>query len=1437
MSQKFQLNEDQQKAVKYHGEKPLLIDAGPGSGKTRVLIEKIKYLVGEKRIDPETLLIITFSNKAANELIERLVDSDLSNEDVNKMHISTIHSFCFTLLKDFGFSLDVLDENERNVMHVYKNLNKLGFVDEKFFKKRHVPALLKKFSEFTSFKVDIDRFEKYVQENFTVSQEYIDFINETQEEMGENYSFPEMEVKDNEDFKSSWYNARYNNIVNAYRIYLELLERDGYIDYSLLQSRALNFLNNNQNIVNSLRYKNILIDEFQDTDPIQMNIFEILMKNADSFTVVGDGEQSIYAFRGADVKFFNEFEKKYGAEVIPLQTNYRSTRSIVNFTENFIINDRPKDSKKQLHADENNNGPDESVFYITSQDKEFEATKIAKIIKHLKKSRKITNYSDVGILTRSVKGRINDLTMALKNEGIMFDDIGNEDLLEQNEIKSIILLIFFLIENGEKPHIRTKWEKEWLNLSGFASATFESFKTFKLSEKTREILLKIDEEYKNEVLATEKMVYKEKTGKTSRIKKFDGVFNRDEETLIEIFKRVNKPSISNLSAKTLLDFGVDDKHDLKFFNDLIKLKNKIITEKNKDMKYMDRTTLLEIYYDLLELINYLNHDFVEDEHNHEEIFNLAILSNILYNTEEIITRNNIETMFWYLYHNIENYDSKKIDSGDEVQIMTVHKSKGLEFPVVFVHGIQKDTFPAKFKDDEYALTGLFGEPRFPTPYKFYGYEKEMDDDKKQKDHYLDERRILYVAMTRAEDILILSQRENRKGELPDIKGIDFDSCPLIVDDYSTLPQIQSTLKEDDYGELLELSFTSVKNYNLCPFKYQLKNHFNFKESDNIYIRKGNISHRLLDRVHKASIKGDGSERIIENLPKSIKEKNTKVIENIKKYQNNFLKDVKVLDSELKFQFEVKEDNDKKYVITGQIDLIYQRNGKIGIMDFKATSRFKLEEHKKQLYIYLMAVKDNLKYKDTKIEELAVYLLNSQKIKYYDVDEDFIKNYSIEIDEIANKIQDNNFEMNRSTQCNSCTFNFICENDKDLDFDISDVVEIIDTPSVDVDSGNTFDTHNGEDVDIDDRMEQLVNERRKLEEIKRENIRIKRLKNELTDIDTHKRDDPKLGFELPDYTGFEDIGDKYDISVFKEFVPQSLNISLSEAIGEILSNEHPIHIDRLSKLLLNHLNETKVTKTIKNQILNEIAENDLGVVNGTFIYMDQSNIKFDTQSNVKSNTNLLVMPRIPNNRPIEYISTKELMEGMFIVVDRFYGYNQKTLYGETGRLFGFEHISNKTSGYLDDAFTELKSTNRIIISEDGKIKTLSLKNYQERIDELKNLYEAREKTTYELVEKRFPSPQITYDRFIESIDNSNEEFYAQIESALNIIDAAPGHTPKVKNKLKTSLNTLKSLLDKIDELAIDLAISSSNSGENPNPNKVETLLDDLTKLTESVKDYK
>jgi len=236
----IELNKYQKKAVKYYGKKPLLIEAGPGSGKTRVIIERVKFLL-RKNMDPKSFLIITFSNKAARELKDRLKeDEEIDDETINLMQISTVHSFCYKLLiEKTNTNYKILDDDygTKKNMFIYKNRERLGFKKESTLTRGKVKAVVDAFDKYSTFNVDTDKLVEYIKENEPVPQDYIDFINE---EFRINKRFPRSKIifdnkkknlKNPEDYhgyNESWYNALHLQVAKAYPIYLELLEKNNY---------------------------------------------------------------------------------------------------------------------------------------------------------------------------------------------------------------------------------------------------------------------------------------------------------------------------------------------------------------------------------------------------------------------------------------------------------------------------------------------------------------------------------------------------------------------------------------------------------------------------------------------------------------------------------------------------------------------------------------------------------------------------------------------------------------------------------------------------------------------------------------------------------------------------------------------------------------------------------------------------------------------------------------------------------------------------------------------------------------------------------------------------------------------------------------------------------------------------------------------------------
>ena len=1043
------LNEDQEAAVMYDGKKPLLIEAGPGSGKTTVLIERVKYLLNNKCIDPESLLVITFTKKAANELKTRLSEetNNISELDVQKMQISTIHGFCAKILEKAGHvNLSIIDDDlgEKINMFVRKHLEELGFTGIAYASKRDAKNIINKYEEYCTFGVDSQNLIKYIQDNYPISQDYIDFVEQYMEE--NEGKFPKMEVKENKEFKQSYYNALYLQVAKSYPIYKELMEKENVIDFGHMQLKALEYLRENPDSV----FKNILIDEFQDTDPIQMEIFKILMKNCDSATFVGDIDQSIYGFRGSYDNYFEQLSNEYDVKRISLNTNYRSTNQIIDVSEALIKPQRDVHSEKDLKG---NRDIDFPIYYISNEDKDNEAENICEFIKYLKETGKIDNYNEIAVLTRSVTSNgncIKPLMNLLNENNIPYAIKGNKDLLDKDEIKSILTLIYYVISEDKDHHIMNSWEKKWLNLKAFTGTDFK-MKLCNLSDETKEILFNIQEQYENDVVAAEKDVSIEVTGKKSRVRSFGGVFkkyNKPEfENGQEILKDiVNKVGFPYLNVQNLEKWGIKNKDDLAFFDKLFEIRENILSE---DIEYKNKLTILEIYMRLLEINDYFNADFINNPNNQDEISNLAFISNTLYNYEQMYYNKAIRGAFWFLYTNIEDYGSSNVDPNG-VQLMTVHKAKGLEFPVVIVASFSDKKFPSKFISPNPDNGYIHGKPAFFTPYEFLKYKDFENESEEVLIHEEEENRIIYVAMTRAQDILVLSSLvppSDKENEIT-YKGSSLVEDLLINKNYAMSLQAKeieipkTVCKKPDFEEeLLELSFTSLKSYLQCPFRNKLLNHFHFKISDKTQITYGKVIHKALEVINKRiKVTGeylgdDEVKNIVENLfytnpniaydrkQKLKTDKLDDIVDNVIHYYHTFGNKIEVIDSEV--QFNVKN---KDYGITGAIDLIYETdNGKIGLLDYKYTSSEAkyMKWHKKQLYVYVGVLKLLEEWKDREISELKVYAIKSKKLVDVPVDHDKIKEIMDEMDIVAKNINENNYPRQKDKHCNKCAFKRIC----------------------------------------------------------------------------------------------------------------------------------------------------------------------------------------------------------------------------------------------------------------------------------------------------------------------------------------------------------------------------------------------------------------------------
>lgn len=991
------LNENQQKVVEYNGNKPLLVEAGPGSGKTRVIIERVKFLINELKVNPSSLLVITFTRKAANELKDRLSE-DIPKNIINEMQISTIHSFCLDFLKKRGNVTNLIDDDsgEKRRLFIQKYKYKLGFKNEFYLADYQIPSVINKFDEYTTFKVDIDGLIDYIKQTRPIDKEYVDFVNSFK-------FFPSKKVRENEKFKKSWYNARFLQTPKAYVKYLELLDLFNAVDYNTVQIKFLESLKENP----ETQYTNILVDEFQDTDPVQAEIFEILLKNAESFTAVGDVDQSIYSFRGSFRDYFEEFYNKYNAELISLNYNYRSTNNIIRTSEAFIKPQRKEYSKKYLVGARNE---DKASYILESLDPQEEAQKIFNLIKDLKDNGKIRQYSDVAILYRSIVSNKNIpfLIDEFKKNDISYHISGTEDLIESDEVKSILTLFYYIARKLDHSYGMSNLEKEWLNLRAFCGIDFIP-KFRKLSVETKRYLMELQENFENDVLKTEKEVYFELTGKKSRKKKFNGVFTRNEDVLIEIFKRVNKPVVD-------LDL-IEDTGDREFFTELEKLRENVFSSNEED-----KLTILEVYYELLNLCGYFD-DLVINNGDYElELENLSKISRTIFNYESIISANDVRGLFFFLTNVIEGYGTSSSDV-DGVQLMTVHKAKGLEFPVTIVSSLSEYNFPLAPRDPMREKDNINKDDTFYTPNKFLEY-KDCSEADEVNLGLAEENRVIYVAMTRAQDILVLSIVGKMPEEICKIsnyfnKNLDLDNMSI------------SSVGSKPEENKLNLSYSSFADYNNCPWRYNLLNKLHFKVSQKEVTKMGSIIHEALDVINQ-EIK-DSGEISKENIEKIAKdtyylhggtdEEFDDYMDSIFDYYNEIGFDITVVDSEVPFS--IDRDN---YRFNGAIDLIYKnQNGEYGILDYKNTifKDYNREKYAQQLLTYILALKNDSKYCDIEITEAKIYAIKSRSLIDFNIGESRLATQKEEIQNTADLINSHEFNKNESSYCNICEFLKYC----------------------------------------------------------------------------------------------------------------------------------------------------------------------------------------------------------------------------------------------------------------------------------------------------------------------------------------------------------------------------------------------------------------------------
>ncbi len=696
------MNNMQKKAV-FCTEGPLLILAGAGSGKTTVLVNRIAYILQSGLCRPWQILAITFTNKAAGELKERILN--VVPEGGDDIWAATFHSTCARILRRYGdrigysshFTVYDTADQKSLIKKAMKQLN----IDEK-----HLPVK-SVISEISSAK---DKMR---------SPEYM--------------------------LKKSGGDFRKEQIAKIYQIYQSELKNSDAMDFDDMLCNTVKLFEENPDILDYYQnlFKYIMVDEYQDTNKVQYKFVSMLAEKSKNICVVGDDDQSIYKFRGATIENILSFESHFkNAKVIRLEQNYRSTKTILNAANKVIENNTARKGKTLWT--ENKSGDKIQVYTALSEREE--ASYIAQqILDGVASGRK---FSDFAVLYR-MNAQSNAIETALSRSGIPHRIIGGHRFYDREEIKD--MTAYLRVIDNPNDNIRLN---RIINVPkrGIGKTTMD---------RAGEIAV------------------------LNGLSIYDVISNASDYP--ELSRAVNKfkefvSLIDGLrSAETSGDYSLAELYEL--ILEHTDYKNYLKTEKeNADVR--------------IENIEELKSNIIKFE---EEYGDEASLSAFL---EEIS-----------LQTDIDNYD----EEADTAVMMTLHSAKGLEFPVVFIAGMEEGVFPS---------IAIYSNP----------------------DELNEERRLAYVGITRAKEKLYLTKTKSRMLFGSTTHNATSRFLDEIPDEFIT------SSGERDFTDFSSLKYGSDKvNIDSKPsYNYNSRIAPSFKKP----IAKSNVSYNVGDNVlHKVFGKG------------------------------------------------------------------------------------------------------------------------------------------------------------------------------------------------------------------------------------------------------------------------------------------------------------------------------------------------------------------------------------------------------------------------------------------------------------------------------------------------------------------------------------------------------------------------------------------------------
>lgn len=947
-------NEEQINAIK-QTDGPVLIIAGPGTGKTFTLVKRVVYLISEKGVQPENILIATFTEKAAKELITRISNELLKLDitvNVNDLYIGTLHSICLRLIKE-----------NIEFTRLKKNYRLMDDFDQKYL----IYGNHRLFDSIENIELISDNPKPW--ERAKDLSYYFNAISE--------------ELITAEDLKKDP-DLAVQVLAKAYELYQQLLSDENAMDFSSIQVIAYNLLKENeavrQKVQEQLRY--VMIDEYQDTNYVQEQLIFMISEKHCNICVVGDDDQGLYRFRGATIRNILEFPAKWeGCAQFHLVENYRSEKDIVNFYNEWMQDTEEGGFEwknfryaKTIRPSKEHQVEGVPTVIKVSGNRQLQnwGEHIIDFIEKLKASGTIMDYNQIAFLFRSVKNdRVKALADYLEQNGVPVYSPRSDMFFEREEIRLLIGTLLIVFPDFLKSLQTDKYAPREM-VKYYTERCLIAFSDYTKAHPGAPLIRWCAQKGARHSDPNASFDYAF-TGLVYEMLQFEPFFSIMQSDISGV---VDFRAIRNIAEFTKLTTRYEFLHKISVFT---------ATGMAIDVR--------QFFYRYLRFLYEGGIGEYED-------------------------------------------DSEYAPSGC-VSFMTIHQSKGMEFPVVVVGSL----FSVPQNNFREVIQELEANVYARQPFEPYAFIK-----------FYDFWRLYYTAFSRAQSLLVLTADETgkQKGRNEPSKYFKkyYDALPNYWDPNIDYGKIKCEPVKD-VNIKQSYSFTShIAVYENCSLQYKF-----FKDLGFIPVREGatmfgSLVHATIEDIHKAAMRGEAATITRENVEAWFAENYETISKREHIYLSQNVQDaalrqvMRYVDRQSGHWERIKDAEvevshvEPDYILSGKVDLVEGDDGSLDIVDFKAEKkpdmmrdRERIQRYKRQLQIYAYIIEQKtgkpvnrlrLYYTGDQTDGVPEIVFQNEPAKVQETIDEFT--------EVVHKIQCRDYSSRSTSQtlCNNCDLRHFCK---------------------------------------------------------------------------------------------------------------------------------------------------------------------------------------------------------------------------------------------------------------------------------------------------------------------------------------------------------------------------------------------------------------------------